>query len=80
MKKDTLSYFSSIPDPRIDRCKFHSLEDIVLLGISDIHPFSNSENSKIDKYLKGVDKDMVNILDIEKIINDESIIVNNNNS
>lgn len=33
MKKDMATYFSSIPDPRIERCKFHSLEDIVLLAI-----------------------------------------------
>ncbi len=57
-----------------------NIEDILLLSKTDIYPFSNSKNTKIDQYIKGVDKDMVNVLNIDSIMNDDSIIINNNNS
>jgi len=31
-----ISYFSQMPDPRIDRCKAHSLEDIVFITIAAV--------------------------------------------
>lgn len=62
MKKDTISYFSSIPDPRIERCKFHLLEDIVLLTIiavicgceswETIEEFGKSKKDFLKGYLK----------------------------
>lgn len=56
------------------------IEDIISIGKSDIHPFLSSDNTKIGKFLKGVNAKMVNIIDAESLMNDASIIVNNNNS
>lgn len=57
-----LSYFSSIPDPRIERCKFHLLEDIVLLSViavicgceswETIEEFGKSKKEFLKNYLK----------------------------
>ena len=57
-----LSYFSSIPDPRIERCKFHLLEDIILLSIiavicgceswETIEEFGKSKKEFLKGYLK----------------------------
>lgn len=33
MNADFVSYFNSIPDPRIERCKRHELMDILFLSI-----------------------------------------------
>lgn len=33
MKSDTISFFSSLEDPRLDRCKAHALTDIVFLTL-----------------------------------------------
>jgi predicted transposase YbfD/YdcC len=62
MKKDIASYFSNIPDPRLDRCKFHLLEDIVLLAIiavicgceswETIEEFGKSKKKFLKAYLK----------------------------
>ncbi|MBC7473321.1 MAG: chemotaxis protein CheW [Candidatus Sericytochromatia bacterium] len=57
-----------------------NIEDTLLLSKADIYAFSNSENPKMDQYIKGVDKDMVNILNIDSIMNDDLMIINNNNS
>ena len=56
------SYFSSIPDPRIERCKYHLLEDIVLLTIiavicgceswETIEEFGKSKKKFLKAYLK----------------------------
>lgn len=55
-------YFRKIPDPRIDRCKEHLLEDIVLLAIiavicgceswETIEEFGKSKREFLKKYLK----------------------------
>lgn len=55
-------YFSKIPDPRIDRCKEHLLEDIVLLAIiavicgceswETIEEFGKSKKEFLKQYLK----------------------------
>ena len=34
--KSPISYFSHLPDPRIDRCKAHLLEDIVFITIAAV--------------------------------------------
>lgn len=57
-----ISYFSSIPDPRVERCKFHLLEDIVLLAIiavicgceswETIEEFGKSKKEFLKDYLK----------------------------
>lgn len=62
MKKQTENYFSQIPDPRIDRCKAHLLEDIVLLTIiavicgceswETIEEFGKSKKEFLKGYLK----------------------------
>lgn len=62
MKKETGSYFSNIPDPRIDRCKEHLLEDIILLSIiavicgceswETIEEFGKSKKEFLKNYLK----------------------------
>lgn len=62
MKKETESYFSNIPDPRIDRCKEHLLEDILLLAIiavicgceswETIEEFGKSKKEFLKGYLK----------------------------
>ena len=36
MNSTFLNHFSSIQDPRIDRCKKHNLLDIILLAISAV--------------------------------------------
>jgi len=62
MKKKTASYFSNIPDPRIDRCKAHLLEDIILLTIiavicgceswETIEEFGKSKKEFLREYLQ----------------------------
>jgi len=62
MKKKTESYFSNIADPRIDRCKIHLLEDILLLTIiavicgceswETIEEFGKSKKDFLKGYLK----------------------------
>jgi predicted transposase YbfD/YdcC len=62
MKQNIGDYFSSIPDPRIDRCKEHLLEDILLLAIiavicgceswETIEEFGKSKKGFLKKYLK----------------------------
>jgi predicted transposase YbfD/YdcC len=62
MKKEIGDYFSNIPDPRIDRCKEHLLEDIVLLSIiavicgceswETIEDFGKSKIEFLKNYLK----------------------------
>lgn len=62
MKKKLLEYFSNIEDPRIDRCKEHLLEDILLLAIiavicgceswETIEEFGNSKKEFLKDYLK----------------------------
>ena len=62
MKKQIGDYFSNIPDPRMDRCKEHLLEDIVLLAIiaaicgceswETIEDFGKSKKEFLKKYLK----------------------------
>jgi hypothetical protein len=31
-----ISYFTNLPDPRIDRCKAHLLEDIIIITIAAV--------------------------------------------
>jgi predicted transposase YbfD/YdcC len=62
MKKNIREYFSNIPDPRVERCKEHLLEDIVLLAIiaaicgceswETIEEFGKSKKEFLKKYLK----------------------------
>jgi predicted transposase YbfD/YdcC len=62
MKKNIGDYFSNIPDPRIERCKEHLLEDIVLLAIiaticgceswETIEEFGKSKKEFLKNYLK----------------------------
>ena len=62
MKKNIGDYFSNIPDPRIERCKEHLLEDIVLLAIiaaicgceswETIEDFGKSKKEFLKSYLK----------------------------
>lgn len=62
MKKDIQEYFSSISDPRIERCKFHFLEDILMLAIiavicgceswETIEEFGKSKKEFLKGYLK----------------------------
>lgn len=62
MKKHTADYFSNIPDPRIERCKEHLLEDIILLAIiasicgceswETIEEFGKSKKKFLKNYLK----------------------------
>jgi predicted transposase YbfD/YdcC len=62
MKKETSSYFSKIHDPRVDRCKAHLLEDILLLAIiavicgceswETIEEFGKSKKEFLKGYLK----------------------------
>lgn len=60
--KSTLSYFSNLPDPRIDRTKDHLLEDIIFITIAavicgcetwnDIESYGKSKESWLRQYLK----------------------------
>jgi predicted transposase YbfD/YdcC len=62
MKKNIGDYFSNIPDPRVDRCKAHLLEDVVLLAIiaaicgceswETIEEFGKSKKEFLKNYLK----------------------------
>lgn len=62
MKKNIGDYFSNIPDPRIERCKEHLLEDILLLAIiaticgceswETIEEFGKSKKEFLKNYLK----------------------------
>lgn len=49
--------------------------DIIKINNTEIFSFKNSDNKTIDKYLKGVTQDMINIIDLEKVFSDESILI-----
>ncbi len=49
--------------------------DIVKISKKEIFPFKHSDNLKIDKYMRGVTSNMVNVIDIEKIFSDPSMII-----
>jgi purine-binding chemotaxis protein CheW len=50
------------------------IDDILSLTNTDIYQNVVSGNSQIEKFLKGLTRDMVHILNMEKILNDEIII------
>ncbi|MDR0750952.1 MAG: transposase family protein, partial [Tannerellaceae bacterium] len=35
-KRSPVSYFTNLPDPRIDRCKEHLMEDIIFITIAAV--------------------------------------------
>jgi predicted transposase YbfD/YdcC len=60
--ESTMNYFSQIPDPRIDRCKAHLLEDIIFITIAavisgaetwnEIESYGESKESWLREHLR----------------------------
>lgn len=51
------------------------IDEIINLEYSDIYSFPVSADSRLERFCKGVTKERIYILDMEKILNDEKIIV-----
>lgn len=51
------------------------IDEIINLEYSDIYTFPVSADSRLERYCKGVTKERIYILDMEKILNDDRIIV-----
>lgn len=51
------------------------VENIEPLSLEDLHPFEHGDATRLSRYLLGVTDDLVNVLDVEALLADESFIV-----
>ncbi|MFN8674263.1 MAG: chemotaxis protein CheW [Candidatus Sericytochromatia bacterium] len=52
-----------------------NIVNVIQLKPNDVHPFAISGNSTFEKFVRGVTKDMIHILNIELLFSDSNIIV-----
>lgn len=51
------------------------VENIQPLMLDQLHPFEHGDSTRLNRYLLGVTDDLVNVLDVETLLADESLVV-----
>lgn len=78
---ETLSHQASYQMFRLRKGKLEfgvlcdQIENIQEIDLSGLHPFEHADAARLNRFLLGVTQDLVNVLDVEALMADESLIV-----